>query len=95
MKFRFFLQAFLIILFADILLGYHSEEGWASAINLFANHYGYEIEVCNYYFYSYFKQKFIEAISLKFLVTNFLLPVKGKINLILYSFYLVTFRCIR
>lgn len=39
------LQAFAVILTADILLGYHSEEGWASFINLFTRHYGYEVEV--------------------------------------------------
>ena len=39
------LQAFFVILTAVILLGYHSEEGWASFINIFTRHYGYEVEV--------------------------------------------------
>lgn len=29
----------------DILLGYHSEEGWTAAIHLITGHYGYEVEV--------------------------------------------------
>eukprot|EP01025_Chloroclados_australasicus_P055420 TRINITY_DN6706_c0_g3_i2.p1 TRINITY_DN6706_c0_g3~~TRINITY_DN6706_c0_g3_i2.p1 ORF type:complete len:407 (-),score=51.85 TRINITY_DN6706_c0_g3_i2:879-2099(-) len=37
-------KAFLVILVADILLGYHSEEGWTAAINLVSEHYGQEIE---------------------------------------------------
>eukprot|EP01023_Acetabularia_acetabulum_P050217 TRINITY_DN5411_c0_g2_i2.p1 TRINITY_DN5411_c0_g2~~TRINITY_DN5411_c0_g2_i2.p1 ORF type:complete len:424 (-),score=97.23 TRINITY_DN5411_c0_g2_i2:773-2020(-) len=37
-------KAFLVILVADILLGYHSEEGWTAAINLFTEHYGQEVE---------------------------------------------------
>eukprot|EP01026_Neomeris_dumetosa_P051236 TRINITY_DN45057_c0_g1_i10.p1 TRINITY_DN45057_c0_g1~~TRINITY_DN45057_c0_g1_i10.p1 ORF type:complete len:395 (-),score=44.47 TRINITY_DN45057_c0_g1_i10:860-2044(-) len=37
-------KAFLVILAADILLGYHSEEGWTAAINLFTEHYGKEVE---------------------------------------------------
>jgi hypothetical protein len=32
----------------DILLGYHSEEGWTAAIHLITGHYGYETEVRNY-----------------------------------------------
>ena len=30
----------------DILLGYHSEEGWTAAIHLLTGHYGIEVEVC-------------------------------------------------
>ena len=30
----------------DILLGYHSEEGWTAAIHLLTKHYGIEVEVC-------------------------------------------------
>ena len=29
----------------DILLGYHSEEGWTAAIHLLTGHYGLEVEV--------------------------------------------------
>ena len=29
----------------DILLGYHSEEGWTAAIHLLTKHYGIEVEV--------------------------------------------------
>ena len=29
----------------DILLGYHSEEGWTAAIHLVTGHYGAEVEV--------------------------------------------------
>lgn len=37
-------KAFLIIASTDILLGYHSEEGWTAAIHLFLGHYGAEPE---------------------------------------------------
>lgn len=30
---------------ADILLGYHSEEGWTATLRLFSGHYGLEAEV--------------------------------------------------
>ena len=33
-------KAFIIILVADTLLGYHSEEGWTAALSLFSFHYG-------------------------------------------------------
>ena len=33
-------QAFLLLLVSDILVGYHSSEGWATALQLVANHYG-------------------------------------------------------
>lgn len=29
----------------DILLGYHSEEGWTAAIHLLTGHYGLDVEV--------------------------------------------------
>lgn len=38
-------KAFMIIASTDILLGYHSEEGWTAAIHLITNHYGSEVEV--------------------------------------------------
>lgn len=38
-------KAFLIILVADILMGYHSEEGWTAAIELLSEHYTAEIGV--------------------------------------------------
>ncbi|KAL6776427.1 CEM1 [Auxenochlorella protothecoides x Auxenochlorella symbiontica] len=34
-------KAFLIILVTDTLLGYHSEEGWTAAAQLFTQHYGF------------------------------------------------------
>lgn len=34
-------KAFLIILITDILLGYHSEEGWTAALHLLSYHYGW------------------------------------------------------
>lgn len=37
-------KAFLIILVTDILLGYHSEEGWTATLRLFSGHYGLEAE---------------------------------------------------
>lgn len=37
-------KAFLIICSTDILLGYHSEEGWTAAIRLILAHYGTEVE---------------------------------------------------
>lgn len=30
---------------ADILLGYHSEEGWTAFLRIFSGHYGLEAEV--------------------------------------------------
>lgn len=38
-------KAFMIIASTDILLGYHSEEGWTAAIRLITAHYGSEVEV--------------------------------------------------
>jgi len=38
-------KAFMIIASTDILLGYHSEEGWTAAIKIITNHYGSEVEV--------------------------------------------------
>ena len=38
-------KAFMIIASTDILLGYHSEEGWTAAIHLITHHYGSEVEV--------------------------------------------------
>lgn len=37
-------KAVMIILIADTLLGYHSEEGWTGLIELVAGHYGMEAE---------------------------------------------------
>jgi hypothetical protein len=33
-------QAFLLLLVSDILVGYHSSEGWATALEVVADHYG-------------------------------------------------------
>ena len=33
-------QAFTLLLIADILVGYHSSDGWITAINLVLSHYG-------------------------------------------------------
>lgn len=38
-------KAFLIILITDILLGYHSEEGWTAFLRIASRHYGVEPEV--------------------------------------------------
>jgi CemA family len=38
-------KAFVIIASTDILLGYHSEEGWTAGIRLITQHYGVEAEV--------------------------------------------------
>lgn len=40
-------KAFVLILVADILMGYHSEEGWTASILLLSEHYGIEPEVCS------------------------------------------------
>lgn len=37
-------KAFLIIATTDILLGYHSEEGWTAVLHIISDHYGAEIE---------------------------------------------------
>jgi hypothetical protein len=33
-------QAFTLLLIADVLVGYHSSDGWITAINLVFHHYG-------------------------------------------------------
>mmetsp|Transcript_16844 Transcript_16844/g.53382 ORF Transcript_16844/g.53382 Transcript_16844/m.53382 type:complete len:89 (+) Transcript_16844:114-380(+) len=33
-------KAFIIILFTDVLLGFHSEAGWQTVLNMGAEHYG-------------------------------------------------------
>jgi len=33
-------QAFLLLLLSDVLVGYHSSEGWATALELLSRHYG-------------------------------------------------------
>lgn len=38
-------KAFIIIATTDILLGYHSEDGWTVALRMVGSHWGYEIEV--------------------------------------------------
>jgi hypothetical protein len=35
-------QAFMLLLLSDILVGYHSSEGWATALELLCRHYGLE-----------------------------------------------------
>jgi hypothetical protein len=42
-------KAFVLILVADILMGYHSEEGWTAGILLLSEHYGIEPEVCSHH----------------------------------------------
>ncbi|KAF3437254.1 hypothetical protein FNV43_RR20007 [Rhamnella rubrinervis] len=37
-------KAFLIILITDIFLGYHSESGWQTLIEIFVEHYGFEVD---------------------------------------------------
>ncbi|KAF5198181.1 Chloroplast envelope membrane protein [Thalictrum thalictroides] len=37
-------KAFLIILITDIFLGYHSESGWQTLVEIFVEHYGFEID---------------------------------------------------
>ncbi|WMV38555.1 hypothetical protein MTR67_031940 [Solanum verrucosum] len=37
-------KAFLIILISDILLGYHSEYGWTTAVEMLVEHYGIEVD---------------------------------------------------
>eukprot|EP00879_Flechtneria_rotunda_P020537 GHRR01021609.1.p1 GENE.GHRR01021609.1~~GHRR01021609.1.p1 ORF type:complete len:124 (+),score=30.77 GHRR01021609.1:225-596(+) len=37
-------KAVMIILVADTLLGYHSEEGWTGFLDLVLGHYGIEVE---------------------------------------------------
>ena len=40
-------KAFILILVADVLMGYHSEEGWTAGIELLCEHYGVEALVCS------------------------------------------------
>ena len=44
------LSAVMCCAATDILLGYHSEEGWTAAIHLLTGHYGLEVEVHIPYF---------------------------------------------
>ncbi|KAF3488471.1 hypothetical protein F2Q69_00057781 [Brassica cretica] len=37
-------KAFLIILITDIFLGYHSESGWETLLEIIMEHYGLEVE---------------------------------------------------
>ncbi|XAR50703.1 hypothetical protein NMG60_11005101 [Bertholletia excelsa] len=37
-------KAFLIILITDIFLGYHSESGWQTLIEIIIEHYGFEVD---------------------------------------------------
>ncbi|TQD87305.1 hypothetical protein C1H46_027136 [Malus baccata] len=37
-------KAFLIILITDIFLGYHSESGWQTLLEIFVEHYGLEVD---------------------------------------------------
>lgn len=39
-------KAFILILAADVLMGYHSEEGWTAGIELLSEHYMVEVGVC-------------------------------------------------
>jgi CemA family len=38
-------KAFILILAADVLMGYHSEEGWTASLELLAEHYAIEAPV--------------------------------------------------
>ena len=38
-------KAFILILTADVLMGYHSEEGWTASLELLADHYTIEVPV--------------------------------------------------
>ena len=38
-------KAFILILAADVLMGYHSEEGWTAGIELLSEHYMVEVGV--------------------------------------------------
>ncbi|XP_059634537.1 chloroplast envelope membrane protein-like [Cornus florida] len=37
-------KAFLIVLITDIFLGYHSESGWQTLLDIFVEHYGLEVD---------------------------------------------------
>lgn len=38
-------KAFILILAADVLMGYHSEEGWTAGIEILSEHYMVEVGV--------------------------------------------------
>lgn len=44
-------KAFVIILFTDIFLGYHSETGWETIIDMFLEHYGLESDQASIYIF--------------------------------------------
>lgn len=44
-------KAFIIILLSDIFLGYHSELGWETVIELFLSHYGFEADQASIYIF--------------------------------------------
>ena len=43
-------KAFVLILAADVLMGYHSEEGWTAGLELMAEHYTVEVPVRIFYY---------------------------------------------
>eukprot|EP00249_Psilotum_nudum_P021818 c28264_g1_i1 orf=214-2259(+) len=44
-------KAFIIILLSDIFLGYHSESGWETVIEMFLEHYGFEVDQASIYLF--------------------------------------------
>eukprot|EP00250_Pteridium_aquilinum_P003343 c13659_g1_i2 orf=436-2202(-) len=44
-------KAFLIILLSDIFLGYHSESGWETVVEIFLEHYGFVVEQASIYLF--------------------------------------------
>lgn len=44
-------KAFIIILLSDIFLGYHSESGWETLVELFLEHYGFEASQASVYLF--------------------------------------------
>jgi hypothetical protein len=54
-------KAFMLILIADILMGYHSEEAWTSSIELITEHYSLEPQVTFHLFSTCFSNAALDG----------------------------------
>ncbi|CAG9467682.1 unnamed protein product [Pedinophyceae sp. YPF-701] len=64
-------KAFALITVADILLGYHSEEGWLTLIDLIVRHYGWEVEMEPRYIFTAIVPVTLDAIFKLYLFSTF------------------------
>ena len=64
-------KAFVLISIADIVMGYHSEEGWLTAIDLIVRHYGWEVDMEPRYIFTAIVPVTLDACFKLYLFTNF------------------------